>query len=112
METQITTVSLAFPPRKQYAIPSYQRNYVWTRQGQWEPLWEDVKALTAHVRAAESKAKPHFLGTIITKQIGTVGFIDRWSVAVVPEAQAPKNGRFIAAEAVPGVTPGRSHTDP
>ena len=29
-----------------------------------------------------------------------------------PEAQAPKNGRFIAAEAVPGVTPGRSHTDP
>ena len=32
--------------------------------------------------------------------------------AVVPEAQAPKNGRFIAAEAVPGVTPGRSHTDP
>ena len=34
------------------------------------------------------------------------------TVAVVPEAQAPKNGRFIAAEAVPGVTPGRSHTDP
>ena len=32
--------------------------------------------------------------------------------AVVAEAQAPKNGRFIAAEAVPGVTPGRSHTDP
>ena len=27
-------------------------------------------------------------------------------------AQTPKNGRFIAAEAVPGVTPGRSHTDP
>ena len=34
------------------------------------------------------------------------------TVAVVPEAQAPKNGRFIAAEAVPEVTPGRSHTDP
>ena len=34
------------------------------------------------------------------------------TVTVVPEAQAPKNGRFIAAEAVPGVTPGRSHTDP
>ena len=34
------------------------------------------------------------------------------TVAVVPEAQAPKNGRFIAAEAVPGVTPGRSHNGP
>ena len=34
------------------------------------------------------------------------------TMAVVPEAQAPKTGRFIAAEAVPGVTPGRSHPDP
>ena len=27
-----TTVSLAFPQRKQFVIPSYQRNYVWTRE--------------------------------------------------------------------------------
>ena len=34
------------------------------------------------------------------------------TVAVVSEVQVPKNGCFIAAEAVPGVTPGWSHTDP
>ena len=38
--------------------------------------------------------------------------VDFGMTAVVPEAQAPNNGRFIAAEAVPRVTPGRSHTDP
>ena len=80
MQTQITTVSLAFPPTKQYAIPSYQRNYVWTREGQWEPLWEDVKALTDQVLVAGPDAKPHFLGTIITRVVGLDSFITRWWV--------------------------------
>ena len=77
---QITTSDQAFPPRKQYLIPSYQRNYVWTQQDHWEPLWEDVKELTNHVLAPENRTKPHFLGTIITKEIGTVGFVNRWWV--------------------------------
>ena len=77
---QITTGDQAFPPRKQYAIPSYQRNYVWTERDHWEPLWEDVRELTNQVLAAEEATTPHFLGTIITKEIGTVGFINRWWV--------------------------------
>lgn len=80
MHAEPTTVSLAFPSRKQYAIPSYQRNYVWTREGQWEPLWDDLRALTRQVLAEAPDARPHFLGTIITKHIGTQGFIDRWWV--------------------------------
>ena len=35
-----TTMSQAFPPLKQYVVPSYQRNYVWTKSNQWEPLWD------------------------------------------------------------------------
>ena len=83
LHAEPTTVSLAFPPLKQYAIPSYQRNYVWTREGQWEPLWDDLRALTQQVLDDEGEtpaAKPHFLGTIITKQIPTTGFINRWWV--------------------------------
>ena len=81
LHAEPTTVSLAFPPNKQYAIPSYQRNYVWTKEGQWGPLWDDVMALTQHVLAEGPGAKPHFLGAIITKQIRTQqGFLDRWWV--------------------------------
>ncbi len=80
LHAEPTTVSLAFPSRKQYAIPSYQRNYVWTREGQWEPLWDDLIALTRQVLAEGPGARPHFLGTIITKHIGAQGFIDRWWV--------------------------------
>lgn len=80
LHAEPTTVNLAFPSRKQYAIPSYQRNYVWTREGQWEPLWDDLRGLTRQVVAEGAAARPHFLGTIITKQIGAQGFIDRWWV--------------------------------
>lgn len=70
MDTLITTMTQAFPPLKQWVIPSYQRNYVWTEKGQWAPLWEDLMALTERVRNAdprEADAEPHFLGTVITK---------------------------------------------
>lgn len=79
MDTQITNVVQAFTSDKQYAIPSYQRNYVWTRAGQWEPLWEDVKALASRIGAGD-EVLPHFLGTIITKDIGAHHFISRWWV--------------------------------
>ena len=78
---QITTGDQAFAPRKQYAIPSYQRNYVWTKEDHWEPLWEDIKELTRQVLGSDAKTRPHFLGTIITKEIATEsGFIDGWWV--------------------------------
>ena len=77
----ITTGDQAFAPRKQYAIPSYQRNYVWTERDHWQPLWEDVRELTNQLVAnGEKTTKPHFLGTIITKEIGTEGYINRWWV--------------------------------
>lgn len=80
MYTQITNVIQAFPNTKQYAIPSYQRNYVWTREGQWEPLWEDVKTLAVRSLKEGQEVKSHFLGTIITKPVGARNFINLWWV--------------------------------
>ena len=70
----------AFASRKQYIVPSYQRNYVWRERAHWEPLWEDIRELTRQILADGEQAKPHFLGTIITKEIGTAGFINQWWV--------------------------------
>ena len=86
MDTLITTMNLTFPPLKQWVVPSYQRNYVWTEDGQWKPLWEDLMALTERVRDADSAgadAEPHFLGTIISKYSPGYkrgGVINYWSV--------------------------------
>ena len=69
MDTRSTTVSQAFPERSQYVVPSYQRNYVWTKEDQWEPLWDDVLEVTRRVLENEANQVPHFLGTIITKLV-------------------------------------------
>jgi len=71
MEAQKKTISQAFPQRFQYVVPSYQRNYVWTKQDQWEPLWDDILNVTQQILDDDSQRTPHFLGTIITKSISS-----------------------------------------
>lgn len=53
-----------------YLVPLYQRPYVWTREKQWEPLWEDVRDV-ADRQLDESSANdtiPHFLGAIVLER--------------------------------------------
>lgn len=81
MQPYPISVTEAFLARKQYAVPSYQRNYVWTQEGQWEPLWDDLRALARQRLSGEPDVKPHFLGTIITKRVASnKGLLDRWWV--------------------------------
>lgn len=41
------TVDLAaiFGKPVHYLVPLHQRPYVWTREDQWEPLWQDVQVV-------------------------------------------------------------------
>lgn len=70
-----------------YVIPPFQRPYVWNKEDQWEPLWDDVQqaaegyleALAAQdeadedaaAAAAEQTAGRHFLGAVVLKRIDT-----------------------------------------
>ena len=81
MNIRRPTVSQAFPVRIQYVVPSYQRNYVWSKEDQWEPLWDDVLEVTQRVLGNDSNQESHFLGTIITKPIPAgQSHLERWSV--------------------------------
>lgn len=64
-----------------YVIPAFQRPYVWTKDDQWAPMWEDIQdaserylaALAAQagavsLAAAEETAGRHFLGAVVVKQ--------------------------------------------
>ncbi len=77
---QIIQGQNAFLQGKQYIVPSYQRNYVWTRKDHWEPLWWDIQGLAEQIQDPERKVTPHFLGTIITKRIGHKGLMEQWWV--------------------------------
>ena len=53
----------------QYKIPLFQRHYVWEKEEQWEPLWEDIENI-AKKRTEQQNWEPfpHFTGAIITQQ--------------------------------------------
>lgn len=66
------TVGLAavFGSQVRYMVPLFQRPYVWTREDQWEPLWQDVQAVADRQLddAPSNDRIPHFLGAIVLEQ--------------------------------------------
>jgi len=74
------TVDLAaiFGQAIHYVVPLYQRPYVWTREAQWEPLWEDIRSVAdRQIDATPANDNiPHFLGAVVLEQtLNQVGMI-------------------------------------
>jgi hypothetical protein len=80
---------------RRYLVPTFQRDYEWTQNGQWELLFDDLEAVAdrlAQARAlagdsadqlakAEKGVAPHFLGAIVLDQLpSSAGGIDLRSV--------------------------------
>ena len=50
-------------------IPLFQRPYVWGKESQWEPLWDDIIRMAEALRPnLNNPPKPHFLGAIVLQQ--------------------------------------------
>lgn len=61
-------------------VPLFQRPYVWSRERQWQPLWEDIVRLT-EVLATKNPTATHFLGAFVVQQLpSTLGNMQEWSV--------------------------------
>lgn len=71
-----------FDQKVRYLIPLFQRGYVWTKDDQWAPMWEDVRALAEKVEKSSGMSVPaHFLGAIVTEGIQEIGLpYQAWSV--------------------------------
>jgi len=51
-----------------YVVPIFQRHYVWGKEDQWVPLWEDIlEKLTQ--RMQNQRTSSHFLGAVILDAI-------------------------------------------
>lgn len=68
MEANTRHLERIFDQTIQYQVPLFQRPYVWTREANLEPLWEDIQSLLEkHLRSA--RLHPHFLGAIVLEQL-------------------------------------------
>lgn len=48
-------------------VPLFQRPYVWNKERQWEPLWQDVRRVAE--RLLEGIESNHFLGAVVLQQL-------------------------------------------
>lgn len=79
------TVDLAaiFGQPVHYVVPLYQRPYVWTRERQWQHLWEDIRGVADRQldETPGNDSIPHFLGAVVLEQtLNQVGMIGGRSV--------------------------------
>jgi hypothetical protein len=59
-----------FGSEVRHTVPLFQRPYVWNKEEQWEPLWQDISNLSDRVlsAAADATIAGHFLGTVVLEQ--------------------------------------------
>ncbi len=59
-----------FGAETRYTVPLFQRPYVWKKDDQWLPLWDDLSDLADRVYLAETDKSiaGHFLGTVVLEQ--------------------------------------------
>ncbi len=67
METHVRTPQDVFMQPQHLVVPPFQRPYVWEKEEQWAPLWQDVRRL-AELRLGHAEADArHFLGAIVVQ---------------------------------------------
>lgn len=75
MKVHKVSLSDLFSNRKRYVVPLFQRAYVWNKERQWQPLWQDVMDRAEAVLRANPNTRPkdHFLGAIVTAPRASFG---------------------------------------
>ena len=68
-----------FDGNYQYAVPLFQRPYVWNQEDQWEPLWKDVQRVAT--RYLRDEYRPHFMGAVVLEQLPMIiGLVNSWRI--------------------------------
>lgn len=57
-----------FEKKMRLEVPLFQRQYVWSREQQWGPLWEDISRKFAEFIEGRSDGPVHFLGAMVLDQ--------------------------------------------
>lgn len=67
MDARPIDLTKLFEPTTQYRVPLFQRPYVWEREKQWEPLWEDIRTAADRLTdgSTTNDEQPHFMGAIV-----------------------------------------------
>jgi hypothetical protein len=68
LDARTLDIKTIFGQERRHVVPLFQRPYVWERESQLEPLWEDIRAV-AERQLAGQPVRAHFLGAIVLDQV-------------------------------------------
>jgi Protein of unknown function DUF262/Protein of unknown function (DUF1524) len=69
IEPRLLNLDDLFADKVHYEVPIYQRPYVWARDEQWVPLWEDIRDVASRRLSGRDNGLAHFLGAIVIELI-------------------------------------------
>ena len=67
MLTEVKKPREVFYMPQRLLVPLFQRPYVWSKEGQWEPLWNDVMRVAEKI-LNKQETEAHFLGAVVLQQ--------------------------------------------
>lgn len=68
MKANAVPLLAIFEKKMRLEVPLFQRQYVWSQEQQWEPLWEDIGRKFAEYLEGRKDAPVHFLGAMVLDQ--------------------------------------------
>ncbi len=68
MDANAVSLLAIFERKMRLEIPLFQRQYVWSQDQQWEPLWEDISRKFVEGIEGRQDAPVHFLGAMVLDQ--------------------------------------------
>lgn len=68
MQTLVQTPMEVFGIPQRLVVPLFQRAYVWNKDDQWQPLWEDFRRQAEMRLDTATAPAPHFLGAVVLQQ--------------------------------------------
>jgi Protein of unknown function DUF262/Protein of unknown function (DUF1524) len=68
MKANAASLLMIFEKKMRLEVPLFQRQYVWTQDHQWEPLWEDIALKFTEYLEGRKDAPIHFLSAMVLDQ--------------------------------------------
>lgn len=70
MKADTVRLSNIFGAHTRYRVPLFQRPYVWQRDKQWQPLWEDLREVAGRLIDSNPSNDDftHFMGAVVVDQ--------------------------------------------
>ena len=87
MRADPVTIRHLLENRQRFCVPIYQRHYVWTREKQWEPFWNDVRTKAIERLNGRERRFSHFMGAVVLELRATTSSKQVTSYQVVDGQQ-------------------------